>query len=159
MLKKAVHIFAILSLIALVGCGKSAEQGTNEQSEAEVLYENPQQGVRVLATDGWVIEKETATSVKFKKEKIVAIISVIPKGETVAEIKQGLLTASGNVTVTGEGPNFISWKSERNESIHTNVYIDETEDRNVITTFLTPNEFFETNKEAIEAFRWNVEIY
>lgn len=159
MLQKVVHIFIIISLVALVGCSKSGEEATDERPVDDVLYDNPEQGVRVLETEGWVIEKETATSVKFKNEKIVAIISVLPKEETVAEIKQQLVSAAGKITVTGEGPNLISWKSERNESIHTNVYIDEKQSRNVITTFLTPTNEYEKNTEKIEAFRWNVELY
>lgn len=158
MFHKAVHIFILISFLALVGCGKAAESETTNESDT-VLYNNPELGIRVLDTGGWVIEKETASSVKFTNEKIVAIISVIPKGETVGEIKQAILSSAGNITVTGEGANFISWKSERNESIHTNLYIDEKQDRNVITTFLTPNDAYEDNREIIEAFRWNVELY
>lgn len=157
MIQKAVHIFIIISLITLVGCGKAVEGETDDQPA--VLYENPDQGVRVLEIDGWVIEKETATSVTFKNEKIVAIISVIPKGDTVAEIKQELLSAAGEVTVTEEGPSYISWQTERNESIHTDVYIDENQDRNVITTFLTPLDVYENNKAKIEVFRGNIELY
>ncbi|WNF36630.1 hypothetical protein RJD24_19780 [Bacillaceae bacterium IKA-2] len=159
MLQKAVHIFIIISLIALVGCNKATEEDTDDQPLPAVLYENPDQGVRVLKTDGWVVEKETATSVQFKNENIVAIISVIPNEETGAEIKQELLSAAGEITVTGEGPNYISWKSERSESIQTNVYINQKQNRNVITTFLTPLSDYENNREEIEAFRWHVELY
>ena len=159
MFHKAVHIFMLISLLALVGCGKAAESDADNESITGVLYDNPELGIRVLDTDGWVIEKETAKSVKFTNEKIVAIISVIPKGDTVGEIKQALISSAGEITVTGEGANFISWKSERNESIHTNIFIEEKQDRNVIITFLTPNDAYETNRETIEAFRWNVELY
>lgn len=159
MFQRAVHIFIIISLIALVGCNKAAEGETDDKAVGAVLYDNPDQGVRVLETKGWVIEKETATSAEFKNEKIIAIISVIPKGETVAEIKQQLVSAAGKITVTNEGPNIISWESERNESIHTDVYIEEKENQNVITTFLTPTNEYENNRAKIEEFHGNIELY
>ncbi len=162
MFKKAVHIFIILSFIALIGCSSddvTEAKKDNGTSSTSVLYENPDQGVRVYKTDGWVIEKETATSVKFKNEKMVAIISVVPKQETIAEMKQELLAAAGKVTVTDEGPNYISWKSDRKESIHTNVFLEETKDRHVITTILMPHNVYESNREKMEAFRWNIELY
>lgn len=153
-------LLIMIAMFVMVGCSKVSGGEIEEVApDKEVLYENPEFGLRIVEIEGWELEKETANSVKFKKDKIVSIITVIPKGDTVAEIKQGFLSAAGSVTVTGEGPNFISWKSDRNESIHTNIFIEEKHDRNIITTFLTPYNDYESNREEIEAFRWNTETY
>jgi hypothetical protein len=167
---KRVSLLFILSIIALVGCGKDSDKKTANQMSTELgqgeakgdttsFYDDPERGIRVISADGWFIEKETETSVKFKSEKLVAIISVIPKGKTVAEIKQELVNGAGKIQINGEGPNLISWKSERKESISTNVYIEEKEDHNVIITIMTPSDQYENNLEKIEAFRWNIELY
>ncbi|MFN7251886.1 MAG: hypothetical protein ACK4M9_13945 [Anaerobacillus sp.] len=161
MSQKAVHIFLMISFLLLVGCGKAAEGVTEDKrlGTDSDFYDNPDQGIRIKAADGWVIEKVTAKGIKVKNEKLVAMISVIPKGKTVSEIKKELQKAAGNVTVTGEGLNFISWQSERQESIYTGVWIEEQSNRHVIVTIMTPNELYEENKAKIEAFRESIKLY
>lgn len=159
--QKAVHILLMMFLLVVVGCSKATEEVTEaSQSETNVyFYDNPERGIRIEAANDWFIEKETANSVKFKSEKLVAIISVIPKGKTVSEIKKELMASAGDVTLNGEGLNFISWKSEREESILTNVWVEEKPERNVIVTIMTPYEIHEDNKEKIENFRESIKLY
>ncbi|MCT8137741.1 hypothetical protein H1D32_08305 [Anaerobacillus sp. CMMVII] len=117
MSQKAVHLFLIIIFLALVGCSKATEEqvntNDNEQDASNYFYENSEWGIYIETADGWQIEKETAKNVQFNSEKLVAIISVIPKAYRVSEIKKQLLAGAGEVTVIGEGLNFISWKTNR----------------------------------------------
>jgi hypothetical protein len=159
--KAAVHIFLLTFLIVLVGCGRATDEEIESKkvSTEASFYDNPEQGIRIETIDGWSIEKETAKSVKFTSDKIIAIISVIPREKTVSEIKKELLAGAGDVTVIGEGLNFVSWKSERQESIRTQVWVEEKADRHVIVTMMTPHELYEENQEKIEMFRESLKIY
>lgn len=158
---KAVHILLMIFLLIVVGCSKTSEDVTesNQVETSGYFYDNPERGIRIEAASDWFIEKETANSTKFKSEKLVAIISVIPKGKTVSEIKKELMANAGDVTLKGEGLNFISWKSEREESILTNVWVEEKHDRNVIVTIMTPYEIYEEKIEKIENFRESIKLY
>ncbi|QOY36858.2 hypothetical protein AWH56_004170 [Anaerobacillus isosaccharinicus] len=159
--QKAVHILLMMLLLVVVGCSKATEEVTDaSQLDTDAyFYDNKERGIRIEAANEWFIEKETVNSVKLKSEKLVAIISVIPKGKTVSEIKRELMASAGDVTLKGEGLNFISWKSEREESILTNVWVEEKPERNVIVTIMTPYEIYENNKEKIEAFRESIKLY
>ncbi|RXJ01773.1 hypothetical protein DS745_09865 [Anaerobacillus alkaliphilus] len=158
---KVVHIFLIILLTALVGCSKATEEVTdnNPNGDGNNYYDNSELGISIEAETGWVLEKETSQTVKFTRDNIIGLISVIPKEKTVSEIKKELLSGAGEVTVVGEGLNFIAWKTELEESIRTQIWIEEKSDRQIIVTMMTPDEMFEGNRETIEDFREMIEIY
>lgn len=160
MKQKVVHIAMFSLLLLLVGCGNDPVDNSElEEEPMSFFYEDPESDVRILEANEWLIEKETATSVKLKSKNLVAIVSVIPTEKSTSEIKQELKAGAGKITVIGEGSNFISWNTDRKESIRTNIYIDQVGDQTLIITLMTPNDEYELNKEKMEAFRENVELY
>lgn len=155
-----VGIALSIIFLSLVGCSKGSEdisqpiQGSNEG----FFYYNQELGIQIAEAADWVLEKETSNSVKFTSEKSIGLLSVVSKEKSVAEIKKELLGGAGDVMVIGEGLNFIAWKSERQESIRTEVWVEEKGDRYVIITLMTPEKHYEEKKEKLETFRHNIKI-
>ncbi len=159
---RAVHILLILLLTALVGCSKATTEEVVDDilsKDGNNFYDNAELGISIEAEADWVIEKETSQTVKFTRDDLIALVSVIPKEKTVSEIKKELLAGAGEVTVVGEGLNFIAWKTERKESIRTQVWIEEKSDRQIVVTMMTPNDSYEGNRELMDDFRETIKIH
>ncbi|UTW68631.1 hypothetical protein KHA80_13990 [Anaerobacillus sp. HL2] len=91
-----------------------------------------------------------------KNGNLVAIVTMIPKETTTDEIKTELKKGAGKVTIIEETENFLSWKSDRKESIRTEVFIEENEASKFVLTFLTPLGTYEEMKKDIEALKTNI---
>lgn len=148
----AILFFSVLSVI-LVGCGSTEKQEANTNA---YLFEDTQKNLKIVETQGWTIEKEATKSVKLKNGNLVAIVTMIPKETTTDEIKVELKKGAGKVTIIEESENFFSWKSDRKESIRTEVYIEENEESKFVITFLTPLNTYEDMKKDIEALKTNI---
>lgn len=121
--------------------------------EAEkMLYENNHTGIRIEDVEGFTLKQESDKTVTFTNETVTAIISVLETGRTKEEIQDELLTGLGNVTFIEETDQYIAWKSDRNESIRTDVYFKENKQYSVLVVFMTPMKDYQQNSNRIETF-------
>lgn len=160
--KKILVIILALLFLALNGCAKEEKPKDMEQQNQAVLYENTELGLRVLKTQNWMIDEEPTTkqfNITFKNDYSKAIITVISNEKSFEEIKRELQTGAGEVSVLKETSDYLAFKSEREESIRTDIYISQRGTHTYIVTFMTPLKDYESNQESIEAFYKNVEIF
>lgn len=125
----------LIFILLFIGCSSNSnsnEQMINEETHKKVnetlheaekmLYENNHTGIRIEDVEGFTLKQESDKTVTFTNETVTAIISVLETGRTKEEIQDELLTGLGNVTFIEETDQYIAWKSDRNESIRTDVY-------------------------------------
>ncbi len=159
-IKNTLLFILALILIAVSGCSQ-AEQPKDIEQKQEVLYENTEVGLRVYKTQNWVIDEEPITkefSVTFRNDYSKAIITVTSNEKSFEEIKRELKVGAGKVSVIKETNDYLAFKSERAESIRTDIYIIQRGAHTGIVTFMTPLKDFESNQGNIEAFNKNVEL-
>ncbi len=153
----------LIIILLFTGCSsKSNEQMINEDThkksnetlqEAEkMLYENDHTGIRIGDVEGFILKQEGDKTVTFTNETVTAIISVLETGRTKEEIKDELLKGIGNVTFIEETDKYIAWKSDRNESIRTDVYLKENKQYSVLVVFMTPMKDYQQNSNKIKTF-------
>lgn len=159
---KNVLIFILaLVLLAVSGCTQ-AEQPKDMEQKQEVLYENTEVGLRVYKTQNWVIDEEPTTkefSVTFRDDYSKAIITVISNEKSFEEIKRELKVGAGKVSVLEETSDYLAFKSDRLESIRTDIHISQKGGHIGIVTIMTPLKNYESNQNSIQAFVNNVELF
>ncbi|MCD8500736.1 MAG: hypothetical protein LRY71_02450 [Bacillaceae bacterium] len=122
------------------------------QEAEKMLYENDHTGIRIGDVEGFILKQEGDKTVTFTNETVTAIISVLETGRTKEEIKDELLKGIGNVTFIEETDKYIAWKSDRNESIRTDVYLKENKQYSVLVVFMTPMKDYQQNSNKIKTF-------
>lgn len=163
--KRIVTLVGLLMVLLLFGCSNKIEETplipndeAQDNYERKALYENEEFGVLVHELEGFVLKKETERTATFMNEKLTVIISVIKEMKSKQEIKDELLKGIGEVTMIADDDHYIAWKSDRKESIRTDVYIDETTERTILIMFMTPLKDYQINESKIELFKDKVEI-
>lgn len=169
-IKSTLLALIVSSFFIVSGCSQQEESpvilDTAHENHA-VVYENPKAGIRVYETPDWVVGTEVVEplNVTFHyyptlgNQQLKAIITVISNESTFNEIKQEFLTGAGEVSIIHESDNHLAYKSERKESIRTDIYLQLDGLHTKIITFMMPLEDYEENQEQMEAFINNIEFY
>jgi hypothetical protein len=173
MLRQAGIMIVFLSLVVLLlgACGDKADEAdqvnepqsgkTDQVNEpaGNVLYENNNHGLKVFEAEGWTLKKESTAdplSVVFTNGRVDAIISVLGDDKSFQKIKEELKAASGSVQVTDEKEDSLSYRSDRKESIRTDVFLRKGDGRVFVITFMTPNASYEANAGTIHDFQKHI---
>ena len=160
-LRKTLIIMFVLSFLAVNGCTQTQEPKDMEQ-EKVIQYENGEVGLRVYEAQSWMMDEEAKTkqfSVTFINDYSKAIITVISNEKSFEEIKRELKVGAGKVSVLEETNDYLAFKSERLESIRTDIYISQKGGHIGIVTIMTPLKNYESNQNSIQAFVNNVELF
>lgn len=159
-LRKTLIITFVLTFLAVTGCTQAQQQKDMEQKKV-IQYENEEVGLIVYETQSWMMEEETPTkqfSVTFTNDYSKAIITVISNEKSFEEIKRELKVGAGKVSVLEETSDYLAFKSERLESIRTDIYIIQKGGHIGIITMMTPLKNYEVNQNSIQDFVKNVEL-
>ena len=166
-MRRTIVILALLVSTLIAGCGTDEKVGSKEEvvinqdqlmSANPVLYESDAIGVQVLEAPGWSLTKSTNESATFQNESVLALVTIVSKNNSVAEIKKDLISNAGSSAIIEEDDYFISWQSKRNESIQTEIFIEEGDSHYVLVTFMTPTHLRENIELSIKDFKNSLKI-
>lgn len=169
MIKKLLLLtMMITTIFTFTGCGSETSQQTNGdsnvQQEDQILYQDSDWGVTILKTDGWTLENgptekfSNSLNISLNNGTLKAIVSVIPKSKTIAEIKNELKVGAGNINVIDDNENHLAFSTLRTESIRSDVFINEGDKFIQMIIFMTPTDQYENNKGKIDEFKQNVQF-
>lgn len=153
-------LLGILAIL-IAGCGNGgapeAEEQKGNQPGESVLYEN-EQGLKITNSEGWTKKEETSDpfNIRFENEQSTAIISVISNEKSVEEIKDELISGAGEITILDEGDDFVSFQTDRKESIRSDVFVERSDEESRVIIFMTPAADYEKNKAKFDEFRENI---
>ncbi|MCL7748002.1 hypothetical protein [Halalkalibacter alkaliphilus] len=167
--------YLICSILLITGCASPNSSDNQEISagpeevieeviehEKIVMYENTDRGIRVYETPNWEFGEQSEgdqINVTFYSEKGKAIITVLSSKKDLEEIKQELMIGVGKSNIIEETDNYFAFQSERKESIRSDVYFEQQDQRVNILTFMTPVDDYEENIEYIKEFKQHIEFY
>lgn len=160
-LRKILIIVFVLSFLVVNGCAQ-AQQPKDMDQKNVIQYENKEVGLRFYGTKNWAMEEETPTNqfnVTFVNDYSKAIITVISNEKSFEEIKRELKIGTGKVIILEESNDYLAFKSERLESIRTDIYISQKGGHVGIVTIMTPLKNYEINQKSIIDFRNNIELF
>lgn len=166
----------VLSFIFLWGCSSedqiadysqklnespSVENMDHQKENQPILYNNHELGLTILETENWQVINEVKQpfNVLFENDKMKALITIISNESSFSSIKEELVESAGNVTIIEEKDSFITYISNRKESIRTLVYLYSFQEQTGIVTFITPEEDYVSNIEEIELFHSNIYFF
>lgn len=162
-------ILVLFSTLLLLGaCGTDKSQSNLEKNtepyqteELNFLYEN--QLFIVADTPGWTVHQDKSpndkANVMFQNGKLRAIVTVVSNEKSLEEIKNELKASFRNVEEIEETNNYLSFKSKREESIRTEIYLNSGDGQTGILIFMTPLNDYETNQSKIIKFKNNVQYF
>lgn len=160
MQKKAIFLFVFILILA--GCSEKSplevEADGSEKQENTILYENVEHGLMIDEVQGWSYTKEVLQpfNVSFTNDQASVIVSILSNEKTVEEMKDEILLGAGDVTIIEEDEDALSYKTNRKESVRTNLYIERTENDTRLLIFMTPFNEYEKNKEKFDRFKSNI---
>lgn len=160
-------IILVISILLLSACGTESSQASLEKGNqtnddnSEFLYQG--KNIQVTETPGWIENTNSSYSdegnVVFENGKVKAIITVVSNEKSLEEIKSELKKSFANAEVIQESSDYVSLKTNRKESIRSDVYFNRGEDQTGIIIFMTPIKTHEKNKTIIEKFKNNVQYF
>ncbi len=165
MRKKLFPVLVLAVLLVLSACGeepKTSEQETKKSPTIEkYLYDS--ESVKVTETSGWNLKTDSTTEEKvnvvFENGKLNAIVSVISNDKSLDEIKQEIKASYGQIEIMEETDTFISFLTNRKESLRADIYLTRGEQNTGILIFMTPAQQFEEKKDIMEEFQGNVQYF
>lgn len=169
---KYIMVLLLLFAFILTGCGTQSEtndsNGTNNENtsqnqsqgkeQVEYLYENEEVGLKVAQTTGWNLktEKTEPFNIVFENGQAQSIISVIESDKSFEDLKSEFLAGAGKVSVVANEENYLSYQSNRKESMETNIYLDKKGNETIIISFVYPTNKSETLADAKSNLRSNI---
>jgi hypothetical protein len=166
---KVNGVVLFLSALLLLGaCGSESSQSnlehntqTNQTEEKEFLYES--QVIKVTETPGWKEDKNTSSNdkvnVMFQNGNVKAIVTMVSNEKSLEEIKNELKTAFGSAKEIEESDLYVAFKSNREESIRADIYLNRGDEQTGILIFMTPLQEFGASQPKIEEFKNNVQYF
>lgn len=137
------------------------EVNIDEGGEKEYIYSNQEVGITVFENNNWFKDKEfllETLNVTFRSDDTRAILSVFDIQKNKNDIFKEIKVGAGEVTLLDESESFLSFKTDRTESIRTNIYIKSDENYHYAITFMTLEDDYESNKGKIVTFMDNFKI-
>ncbi|OIJ22394.1 hypothetical protein BKP45_07090 [Anaerobacillus alkalidiazotrophicus] len=167
-MRSKVILVLFFTLLLLGACGTDSSQSNLEKNtepyqteELNYLYES--QLFIVADTPGWTVHQENTSNdkanVMFQNGKLRAIVTVVSNEKSLEEIKKELKASFRNVEEIEETNNYLSFKSKREESIRTEIYLHSGDGQTGILIFMTPLNDYETNQSKIIEFKNNVQYF
>jgi hypothetical protein len=161
-------VLFLSTLLLLGACGNESSQSNleknsepNQKEETKYLYES--QSFKVIELPGWTESKDESTddkaNVMFQNGKLKAVVTVVSNEKSLEQIKNELKTALGSAEEIEDSDHYMSFKSNRKESIRTDIYLNRSDEQTGILIFMTPLQNFETSKAKIEEFKNNVQYF
>ncbi|SDM18596.1 hypothetical protein [Sediminibacillus halophilus] len=154
----------LMFLLVLGACqngGNAQESTEQEQEEKNYLYES--ETVKVTETSGWSKHDSPSNdgeeNILFQNDNVKAILTLVSDEKSLDEIKNELKSSFGNTEAIEENEKYLSLKSNRKESVRTDIYLDSGDEQTGILIFMTPFEEYEKNQAVIEEFKKNVQFY
>ena len=147
-------------VVLLAGCGDGdspkAQEKTDGQQQQSALYKSDQ--LEITNGEGWTKKEEIEEpfNIRFENDNATVIISEISNKKSVDEIKDELIQSAGEVTILNEGEDFVSFQTNRKESIRSDVAIERTNSESRVIIFMTPTAEYENNKEKFDTFKENI---
>ncbi|MFZ3577002.1 hypothetical protein [Virgibacillus sp. DJP39] len=169
------YIWLALLLITLLAflsaCGdaeavKKEDQGStksvNQSEQKQDIYQNEAFNLKVQHSDGWKLENEVSGDkliVSFKNNNNVkAIVTSVATEKNFSEIKDELKTGVGNIEIIEDNQKQLSFKSNLENSIRTDIYLEKQDEYTFVYTFMTPNKGYQQVKQYIDGFRKNIKL-
>lgn len=169
-MKKLLFYIFLLTVLVLAACkadkaNLEKEKSTEKEEEVNqqtIIYEDDGTGIQIFKTDGWEKETEKKTPngihVTFSNDNINSIITVVSSAKSLEAVKNELKLGAGKIHVMNEKNNYLSFKSDRKESIQTEIFLKKEGDKIYVFTFIVPVKDYEVSKEKINSFIENISI-
>ncbi|MFD1037826.1 hypothetical protein ACFQ3N_05305 [Virgibacillus byunsanensis] len=165
---RIILLFFVVSFL-LVACQNDGNEGTepndkinNEQKQEVQNYLYESKTVKVIQTPGWQLQDNSSKdkdNIMFQNENVKAILTSVSHEKSLDEIKSELKASFGNSDAIEEDEQYLSLKSNRKESIRTDIYLNSGEEQTGILIFMTPHEGYEINQELIKEFKQSVQFF
>ncbi|MFZ3579840.1 hypothetical protein [Virgibacillus sp. DJP39] len=164
--RTSVILLFFMILFVLGACQNGGNEGAQpneknnteqKQEEQNYLYES--ETVRVIETPGWQQQDNSSKNkenIMFQNGNVKAILTSISNEKSLDDIKSELKASFGNSEAIEEAERYLSLKSNRKESIRTDIYLNSGEEQVGILIFMTPLEDYEINQAMIEKFKQSV---
>ncbi|RPF54122.1 hypothetical protein [Aquisalibacillus elongatus] len=173
MIFKQALILYLLCLIFTVGCqdnqGETTEETNNDvqaektdeansSDDEEYMYENESNGVYVSQLENWKFKTEESNpySAIFETNGVQAIISIVETSKTIDELKEELIAGSGNSVVITSENGHLSYKTDNEESMQTNVFFEQRDDEVIMLSFVAPTSEMKEKESQINNFEQNL---
>ncbi|WP_156290369.1 hypothetical protein [Oceanobacillus salinisoli] len=168
--RTSLMLLFFMLLLVLGACQNDGNEDTQadgekntEQMQEEKNYLYESETVKVIETSGW---QQQDSSSKYGEENMIfqngnvkAILTFVSNEKSLDEIKSELKSSFGNSEAIEETEKYLSLKSNRKESIRTDIYLNSGGEQTGILIFMAPFEEYETNQAMIEEFKKNVEYF
>ncbi|MFD2046652.1 hypothetical protein ACFSTA_20545 [Ornithinibacillus salinisoli] len=169
--RTSLTLFFCIFLLLLLGACQKDENKTaqldegndmeEQQEEQNYLYQDEM--VKVVDTAGWKKEQENTddrdNNIVFKNGKVKVILTSVSNERSLDEIKRELKASFGNSEAIEETEQYLSLKTNRKDSVRTDIYLNNGTKQTGIIIFMTPLKDYETNQAIIEEFKQNIQFF
>ncbi|UFT98902.1 hypothetical protein KO561_17165 [Radiobacillus kanasensis] len=164
--RTSVILLIFISLFVLGACqsgkGEDVQHNAEVNTEQEPNYLYESETVKVTETLGWQHQNPTnkgEENILFQNGNVKAILTSVSNEKPLEEIKSELKASFANSETMEESETYLSLKSNHQEVIRTDIYLNSGEEKTDILIFMTPSGEYENNQEIIEEFKQNVHYF